>query len=334
MKAVCVRRFAPFAEAAIEEVPVPAPERDQVLVRVEAIETNYPDILVMEGKYQVKPPLPFIPGKGLAGTIEALGPGVTHLEVGQRIAAQLEHGAYAEMVCAPSAWCYPVPDSIAPDIAAASVLTYQTAWFALTDRAAFKPGERVLVLGAGGGVGIAAIQLAKALGAALVVGGTRGQDKAAFIREAGADDVVDLSAPDLRNALRAQIHALTHGAGVDIVIDPIGGEAFEPALRALAWRGRYVVVGFAGGQIPQARTNYLLVRNIGVLGLQASDYRDREPETSARAQATIFRLIERGSIAPKIGATYPLRQFAEALRALASGSARGKLILKPRAGDG
>lgn len=329
MKAVRVSRFAPFAQAAYGDFADPRPSPGEVVVAVEAAETNYPDILMMEGRYQVRPALPFVPGKGIAGRIVEVGEGVTTLHVGQHVAAQLEYGGYAELARVPVAWCYPIPEGITSTVAAASVLTYQTAWFALTDRANLKPGESVLVLGAGGGVGVAAMQIARALGAGIVVGGTRGEAKASFVRNSGADDVVDLAAADLRSALRARILGLTDGRGVDVVIDPIGGAVFEPALRALGWRGRYVVVGFAGGDIPIARTNYLLVRNISVLGLQSSDYRDRWPAASAQAQATVFRLIERGAVSPAVEATYQLDQFAHALALVASGRVRGKIILTP-----
>ncbi len=329
MKAVLVRRFGPFGDARLEEVDDPAPGVGEVVVAVEAAEVNFPDILMMEGKYQIKPALPFVPGKGVAGRVVALGEGVDDLALGQRVAVQLEHGGFAERVRAPRAWCYPVPDGIDAATAAASVLTYQTAWFAFADRAALKAGESVLVLGAGGGVGVAAIQLAKAMGAGLVIAGTRSTAKADVVLRAGADHVVDLAAPDLRESLRARIHALTDGRGVDVIIDPVGGTAFEPALRALAWRGRLVVIGFAGGEIPVARANYLLVRNIAVMGLQGSDYRDRWPAECAQAQARIFEFIRSGAITPEVGARYPLGRFADALAVLAAGEARGKLLLVP-----
>lgn len=334
MKAVLVRQFAPFADATIEEVADPQPKANDVIVAVEAIETNYPDVLIMEGRYQNKPPFPFTPGKGVAGRVIARGADVKDLTIGQRVAVQLEHGAYAERVCADRSWCYPVPEGIDAGTAAASVLTYQTVWFALTDRAQMKAGDTVLVLGAGGGIGIAALQLAKALGAATVIAGTRGTAKADLARQAGADHVVDLSADDLRNSLRAQIHKLTDGRGVDIIIDPVGGAVFEPALRALAWRGRLVVVGFTGGDIPQVRTNYLLLRNIAVTGLQGSDYRDRWPEESAKAQEAIFDFILKGAFTPEISATFPLSRFPEALELLATGQARGKILLIPDAIEG
>lgn len=327
MKAVLVRDFGPYRGAQVAEVADPVPAAGEVLVAVEAAEVNYPDMLMMEGRYQVKPALPFVPGKGLAGRVAALGDGVSDLAIGQRVAVQLEHGGYATRVVAPRAWCYPVPDGIDAAVAAASVLTYQTAWFAFADRAALKPGESVLVLGAGGGVGIAAVQLAKALGAGTVIAGTRGTAKADLVRRAGADHVVDLSAPDLRNSLRAAIHDLTGGRGVDVVIDPVGGAAFEPALRALAWRGRLVVIGFTGGEIPTVRANYLLVRNIAVTGLQSSDYRDRWPEACAEAQARIFDFIRDGAFCPEVGGRYRLERFADALDVLAAGEACGKVVL-------
>lgn len=333
MQAVVVRRFGPFADARVEAVDDPVPADDEVVVAVEAAEVNFPDILMMEGRYQVKPALPFVPGKGVAGRVIAVGAAVGDLAIGERVAVQLEHGGFAERVRAPRTWCYRVPEEIDAATAAASILTYQTAWFALTDRAGLKAGESVLVLGAGGGVGVAAIQLAKALGAGRVIAGTRSGAKAELVLRAGADEVVDLAAPDLRESLRARIHELTGGRGVDVIIDPIGGAAFEPALRALAWRGRLVVIGFAGGEIPVARANYLLVRNIAVMGLQGSDYRDRWPEACAEAQARIFEFIRTGAITPEIGARYPLAGFADALAVLAAGDARGKVLLIPDAAE-
>ncbi|MGU3497050.1 NADPH:quinone oxidoreductase family protein [Xanthobacteraceae bacterium A53D] len=327
MKAVLVRQFGPCEQARVEEMAAPTPAAGEVLIAVAAAEVNYPDLLMIEGRYQVKPQLPFVPGKGVAGRVLATGAGVDDLAVGQMVAAQLEHGAFAEQVSVPRHWCYPVPPGIDAPTAAAAVITYQTAWFALTDRAAMQAGETVLVLGAGGGVGIAAIQLAKALGAKTVIAGTRGTAKAELVLQAGADHVVDLAMDNLRDGLRARIRDLTGGEGVDIIIDPVGGAVFEPALRALNWRGRLVVVGFTGGEIPVARGNYLLVRNISVVGLQGSDYRDRWPEACAQAQARIFELIAGGAMRPEVGARYHLSQFAEALRVVGTGEARGKLVL-------
>ena len=328
MKAILVREFAPGGDVNVEAVDEPIPENDEVIVGVEAAEINYPDLLMMEGNYQVKPPLPFILGKGAAGRVVALGAGVSNLQLGQRVAAQVEHGAFCERMRVRQSLCYPIPNGISAEIACASLLTYQSAWFALIDRAVFKPGETVLVLGAGGGVGIAAIHLAKALGADLVIAGTRGTSKVDLVRRAGADHVVDVSRTDVRESLRAEVYAQTEGRGVDVTIDPVGGPFFEPALRALAWRGRHIILGFAGGEIPVARTNYLLVRNITVSGLQASDYRDRWPEACAEAQSQIFSFITRGLFSPEISEVYPFHRFTEALEKLRRGEARGKILLR------
>lgn len=325
MKAVVVKAFGPIENATLEDVAEPKPGPNEVVVVVEAAEANYPDLLMMEGRYQVKPTLPFVPGKGCAGRIVELGPGVKDLALGQRVAVQLEHGAFAEKVCVRCELCYPAPDGIDARTAAASVLTYQTAWFALTDRARLQPGETVLVLGSGGGVGIAAIQLAKMMGASLVIGATRGSAKHDLIKTAGADAIIDTSLADLRE----QVLAATGKRAVDIVIDPVGGPSFEPALKTLAWRGRLIVVGFVGGHIPQARANYLLVKNIAVIGLQASDYRDRWPKACAEAQAAIFAAIERGDFKPLVSAVYPISEFKSALAALRNGEIGGKAVLVP-----
>jgi NADPH2:quinone reductase len=327
VKAVVVRQFGPTESHQVESLPDPVPGPADVVIEVEAAETNYPDVLVVSGKYQVKPPLPFTPGKGAAGRIAAVGSQVKNFAIGQRVAAQVEYGAYAEKLRTPASTCYPVPDSVNAVDAAASLLTHQTAWFALKDRARFSPGERVLVLGAGGGVGVASIQIAKALGAGFVIAGTRGTAKLDAVRAAGADAVVDLSQPNLRDGLRINVQRLTQGHGVDIVLDPIGGAAFEAALRCLAWRGRHVVMGFAGGDIPSVRANYLLVKNIEVSGLQASDYRDRCPEDAAEAQAEIFHMIDSGLFRPLVTETLPLESFAVALAKLETGRARGKIVL-------
>lgn len=328
MKAVIVRKFGSPEDVRVEDIIDPAPKSDEVLIDVEAAEMNYPDILVIEGRYQAKPPLPFVPGKVAVGRVAMLGGRVMNLSLDARVAAQVEHGAYAEKVCAPAQNCFPVPTGLSSTKAAALGLTYQTAWFALADRAGFVPGETVLVMGAGGGVGIAAIQLAKALGARLVIGASRGSAKTKAVREAGADHVLDLSRPNLREELRAEVRALTGEDGVDIVIDPIGGPATEAAMRALAWRGRLVVVGFAAGDIPIIKSNYLLVKNIAVSGLQWSDYRDRRPADVAQAQAAIFKLATEGKINPHIDTVIRLDDFADGLARLKEGRVTGKIIMK------
>lgn len=334
VKAVVVHAFGPPESAGVEIVADPVPGPGEVLVAVEASETNYPDILVMEGRYQVKPPLPFSPGKNAAGRVAALGEGTRSFAIGDRVAVQVEYGAYAELISAPASACFPIPETVGTLDAAALGLTYQTIWFALKRRASFKPPESVLVLGAAGGLGVAGIQLAKALGSATVIGATRGTAKAATVRAAGADHVLDLSGPDVRDRLRDEVKAVTAGQGVDIVLDPVGGAFTDAAMRALAWEGRLVVLGFAAGDIPTIRANYLLVKNIAVSGLQWSDYRDRTPELMKAAQDELFDLNARGLIKPIVSEVLPLEGFASALSKLRAGAAEGKIMLDLTAGAG
>lgn len=329
MKAVLVRDFAPFDQARLEEIADPVPGNGEVVVDVHAAEANYPDILVIEGRYQVKPPLPFSPGKAASGIISALGEGVTGFAVGDRVAVQVEYGAYAEKLVARAESCFQMPDGMKFETAAALGLVYQTSWFALVERAGFRPGETVLVLGASGGVGSAAIQLAKALGAANVIACSRGEEGARVARALGADHVIDAGMEDLHEGLRSQVNKITGGHGADVVIDPVGGAAHTAALRAMAWCGRMVIVGFAAGDIPLIRSNYLLVKNIAVMGLQWSDYRDREPEKVVAVQERIFSLWQEGRLDPHVSAVLPLADFYKALEALKKGSARGKIILSP-----
>ncbi len=334
MRAVIVEGFGPIEGAAVREVPEPQPGAGEVLIALGAADVNFPDILVMEGAYQVKPPLPFSPGKAGAGTVEAVGPGVSGFKPGDRVAFEVEYGAYAEKLVAAEHLCYPLPEGISSVQAAALSLVYQTAHFALVERAGFQPGDHVLVLGASGGVGLAAVQLARALGAGKVIAGVRSPQKAEIVDARGADLVVDLSSETLRDDLRTQVHEATGGHGADVVIDPVGGAAHAAALRAMAWRGRMVIIGFASGEIPQIRSNYLLVKNISVSGLQWSDYRERDPGTVAAVQAEIFALCKSGKLVPHISRVFPLDGFAEALGMLKAGEAEGKIVLSFGAGEG
>lgn len=230
--------------------------------------------------------------------VSAVGEGVRHCRIGDRVLVQVEHGAYAEQVLADDEDSHVIPDSMGFNEAAAMGLVYQTAHFALIDRGHFRPGETVLVTGAGGGVGLAAIQLVKALGGTALAG-TRSPAKADAIRAAGADAIIDLGAPNLRDALREQVFAAIAGRGADVVLDPVGGDVFDAAIRALAWRGRIVVIGFAAGRIPEIRANYLLVKNISASGLQWSDYRERDPAWVRRAQRELFELYQVGRLRPR-----------------------------------
>lgn len=329
MKAVLVRDFAPFEQAGLEETADPLPGANEVVIDVRAAEANYPDILVIEGRYQIKPPLPFSPGKAASGVVSAVGEGVSGLAPGDRVAVQVEYGAYAEKLVARAESCFGMPDGMEFETAAALGLVYQTSWFALVERGGFKTGENVLVLGASGGVGSAAIQLAKALGAAKVIACSRGEEGARVARALGADHVIDTGMENLHEGLRSQVNEITDGHGADVVIDSVGGATHAAALRAMAWCGRMVIVGFAAGDIPLIRSNYLLVKNIAVLGLQWSDYRDREPKKVIAVQEKIFSLWQEGRLDPHVSAVLPLADFHKALAALKEGRASGKIILTP-----
>lgn len=329
MKAIVVREFGPPESIRVEDFPVPRPEDDQVLVDVHAAGVNFPDILVMGGKYQVLPPRPFVAGKECAGVVAAVGKSVTNCRPGDRVLAWMEHGAFAECTVASQNNCFVMPDAMSFEEGACFGLVYQTAHFALVKRAAMRAGEVVLVTGATGGVGLAAVQLAKALGA-VVVAAVSTPEKAEVARSCGADHVVDTSATNLRDSLRDQLRKATGGRLADVVIEQVGGDVFDASLRALAWSGRLVVVGFAGGRIPEVKANYLLVKNIAVLGLQISDYRDHHQAEMRKVMAELFDLYRRGKAKPLVSGVYPLAEFARAFEAITARKAIGKLALRVR----
>ena len=329
MRAILVNDFGPPDALNIAETAEPVPGPDQVLVTVRAAPVNYVDLLMIDGSYQFLPSLPFIPGKGPAGVVTALGAGVAGLRVGDRVLAMAEQGGYAEMVTVRADQCYRLPAAMSFTEAASLSLVYDTAWFALRERARIESGETVLVLGASGGVGQAAVQLAHAMGARVLAGISRAEREPA-VRAAGADAVIDLSAADLREKLRTQVYAATEGRGADIVLDPLGGAVFEAAVRALAWRGRLVVIGFASGAIPSIKTNYLLLKNIEISGLQISDYRKRRPEQVAACFAELFSLYERDEVKPAPVILFPLERASEALTALRDRRIAGRAVLQLR----
>jgi NADPH2:quinone reductase len=283
----------------------------------------------MGGKYQILPQRPFVPGKECAGVVAAVGESVTTCKPGDRVLAWMESGAFAEQAVCTQDNCFVLPEPMSFEEGACFGLVYQTAHFALVERADLRAGEIVLVTGASGGVGLAAVQIAKALGAT-VVAAVSTPDKAEIAWRNGADHVIDVSVPNLRDSLREQLHKATGGRGADVVIEQVGGDVFAASLRALAWSGRLVVVGFASGRIPEVKANYLLVKNIAVLGLQISDYRDRQPRAMRRVMGELFDWYDQGSIAPLVSRVYPLRDFASAFAAIAARQAIGKLALAVR----
>jgi NADPH2:quinone reductase len=326
MKAIVIDEFKPPEQLSIGNLPDPALGDDSVLIEVRAAAVNYPDLLVVQGKYQILPERPFAPGKDAAGIVRAVGRNVTRVKAGDRVVAQLEYGAYAELVSARQESCFKLPDSMPFFDAAAMGLVYQTAYFALVERGGYKPGEKVLVTGAAGGVGSAAVQLVKGLGG-IALAAVNSDEQASFLRDMGADAIIDLNVPNLRDAVREQVRAATADHGADVLLDTLGGDPFDASLRAMAWCGRAVIIGFAAGRIPEVKVNYLLVKNIGVSGLQWSDYRQRQPKKVDAVQQEIFRLYEQGALRPQIAGTYPLDRAGEALTLLASGQVSGKYVL-------
>ncbi|HKA43257.1 MAG TPA: NADPH:quinone oxidoreductase family protein, partial [Burkholderiales bacterium] len=310
----------------LETLPDPTPGPDDVLIAVRAASVNFPDLLVIAGTYQNLPATPFVPGKDLAGTVTAVGTNVSTVSPGERVTAQIEYGAFAERAIISSRNCYPLPARMSFAEGAAMGLVYLTAHFALMERGGLKAGEIVLVNGAAGGVGLAAVQVAKACGAT-VVASVGSDEKAALARANGADHVVRTDVAELREDFRRQIFTAVGRAGVDLVIDPVGGDVFDASLRAIAWCGRIVTVGYASGRVPEVKAGLLLVKNISLVGLQVSDYRDRTPEKFSRVQRDLIALYEAGKLKPHVMACYPLESFREALLAVAERRALGKVVL-------
>lgn len=331
MKAVVAHAFGAFEALRVQDWPDPVPGHGEVVVDVMAAGVNFSDLLVTGGQYQVLPKLPFVPGEEAAGIVAAVGQGVDTCAVGDRVLVLVDGGAYAERVLAPQPSCFVLPRTMGFPEAAGFALVFQTAHCALVDRANLQPGEVVLVTGAAGGVGLAVVQLARALGAR-VLAGVSAAGKEGVARAAGADAIVDLSRPNPRDSIRDDVHALTEGRGADVVVEVVGGEVFEGAFRSLAWRGRLVVVGFAGGRIPSIVANRILLRNVAVTGLHSSDYRQRHPEWMRRVQSELFALHERGLVRTELAGSFPLEDAPRALAQLRDRRAAGKIVLTTERG--
>ena len=308
----------------LAELPSPQPGPGQVLIAVKAAGVNFPDTLIIQNKYQFKPALPFSPGGELAGTITAVGPEVKGYQAGQNVIAFTGWGGFAEEIVADAIKLIPMPPGVPFDIAASFVMTYGTSLHALRDRAALKAGETLLVLGAAGGVGLAAVELGKVLGAR-VIAAASSDEKLAVCKEHGADETINYSTEDLRE----RIKALTEGKGVDVIYDPVGGGYSEPALRSMAWRGRFLVVGFANGEIPSIPLNLTLLKGCSIVGVFWGDYARREPKSNARDLMELVGMMQAGTIKPLISARYPLAKAADALNAVMQRKVTGKVVLVP-----
>jgi NADPH:quinone reductase-like Zn-dependent oxidoreductase len=313
----------------LTELPDPVPAKGQLLVRVKACAINYPDVLIIEDKYQFKPPRPFAPGGEIAGIVEAVGEGVEGWREGDRLISMLGHGGLAEKVLVDARMALPLPPERSFEEGAALILTYATSIHALLDRGRLKEGQTLLVLGAAGGVGIAAVELGKAYGAR-VIAAVSSTEKAAAAREAGADDaLVYPRGPfdkDQSKALAQQFKDAVGPNGADIVYDPVGGDYAEPALRSIAWEGRYLVVGFPAG-IPRLPLNLTLLKSCDVCGVFWGAFAARDPKANAAHIQTLFRLWSEGKIAPKVSRTWPLEQGGEAIAYMAARKAIGKLVV-------
>lgn len=306
------------------ELPEPAAPADGVVIDVAAVGCNFSDILIGQGKYQVKPTLPFAPGSEIAGTVRAVGPDVTDLTPGTRVLALLPYGGYASAAVAKRAQVFPIPDSMPADEAACLGVAYQTAYLGLLDRGALKAGETLLVHAAAGGVGLAAVQVGKALGARVIA--TAGsEEKLALAKAHGADEGLNYRAPDWHT----QVLALTGGRGADVVYDPVGGDVFHLSTKCIAFDGRIVVIGFASGTIPEVKLNRVMLKNIAVTGLHIWAYREHAPERLASAMRALIDLYGDGKIRLEVSQAYALQDAPLALRALASRKTVGKLVLKP-----
>lgn len=328
MRAVRIERLGEIGNGALVEIPDPVAGPGEIVLQVEAAPVNYVDIVTMTGRYQFTPELPYTPGKGPAGTVLEVGPGVDGLRPGDRVLAMAEYGGYAERAVVGEAQCHRLPDAVSTTDAAAMAVSFDTAWMALVDRAQMRPGESVLVLGGSGAVGQATIQLARAMGAGRVLTSASTPQRVPPQFSDDPEGVIDLSQGDLRESIRTQVHAVLPD-GVDIVIDALGGDAFDGAIRSLAWRGRIVSIGYAAGRIPTLKVNYLLLKNITASGLQISDYRKRFPELVDQAFTEIFTHVVEGRVHPPPVETLPLEGWETALHRLDSRAAERRLVLLP-----
>ena len=322
MKAVLCRAFGPPETLAVETVDPPAPGQGEVRIAVAAVGVNFPDLLLIEGKYQVRPPFPFSPGLECAGTVTELGPGAEGPAPGTRVLAYCSHGCMAEEVVTPAGTVIPIPDSMPFDVAAAFPVVYGTGYHALVGRAALAEGETLLVLGASGGVGLSSVEIGKRLGATVIAAASSDR-KLALAQEHGADHLVNYGSEDLRE----RVKALTGGRGADVIYDPVGGDLFDTSMRCIAWNGRLLVIGFASGRIAEARTNIVLLKEISVVGVAWGAFAFKDPAANHAYFAELLRWYEVGALRPLVSRRLPLEEAPAALQAFQTRSVVGKQVL-------
>ena len=324
MKAVLCKAWGPPESLVVEDVPAPKAGRGQIVVAVKACGVNFPDTLIIQGKYQVRPELPFSPGGEIAGLVKEVGEGVRGFHTGDAVIAFAGYGGYAEEMAVDAARAVAMPPGVDFSTAAAFVVTYATTHHALKDIAKLRAGETLLVLGAAGGTGLAAVELGHLAGAR-VIAAASSDDKLETCRRYGADVTINYEREDLREALRNM--AGDKGGGIDVVYDPVGGKYAEPALRATAWRGRYLVIGFASGEIPKFPLNLPLLMERQVLGVYWGEFSRREPEANLQNLKQLAGWLLEGKLKPYISTTYPLARAADALHDLLARKAQGKIVL-------
>ena len=322
MRAILCKELGPADKLVIEDVPSPQVSGDGVKVKVKAAGLNFPDTLIIEGKYQIKPELPFSPGGEMAGEIIEVGPDVKNLKPGMRVMGLTGYGSFAEEKVIGESRVIPVPDGMKDETAAAFSMVYGTSYHALKQRANIQPGETLLVLGASGGVGLAAVELGKAMGAK-VIAAASSDDKLQVAKEAGADDLINYTDEDLKEALKSR-----YPQGIDVIYDPVGDRFTEPALRNMAWNGRFLIVGFAAGEIPKIPANLTLLKGCSVVGVFWGAFTAKEPKEHIQNVKELMQLFAEGKINPRVSEVFPFEQYEDALAALSSRRAKGKVVLK------
>jgi NADPH2:quinone reductase len=322
MRALVCSEYGPPEQMVLEERSDPIPGVGEVLVNVRAAGINFPDVLVIAGTYQVKIPPPFVPGNEVAGIIEAVGEGVSRLKPGDRVIATPSGGAFADKCVVAEKLCLPLPGALSFEQGAGFTITYATTYHAFHQCTELQAGETVLVLGAAGGVGSTAVEIAKAMGARVIAAAST-EDKLQFAREAGADETINYTEVSLRDAIKE----LTGGKGVDVVYDPVGGELAQMALRSLAWHGRYLVIGFACGDIPDFPANIALLKEASIIGVWWGTWAARNPGQSVQNMVELATMVEAGELKPRVTESYPLERYVDAFAAITERRARGKVVL-------
>lgn len=323
MRAILCKEYGPAETLVIEDVTSPVVKGHGVKVRVKAAGLNFPDTLIIEGKYQLKPTMPFSPGGEMSGEVIEVGEKVTRFKPGDRVAGLTGYGAFAEEVVVPEQNILPIPESMSDEKAAAFSMVYGTSYYALKQRANIQPGETLLVLGASGGVGLATVELGKAMGAHVIAAASTAE-KLAVAKEAGADELINYTEKPLKDAVKR----LTNSKGVDVIYDPVGGDFTEQALRAMAWNGRHLIIGFAAGDIPKIPANLTLLKGCSVVGVFWGSFTQREPQNSAQNMMELLKLFSEGKINPRISEVFEFEDYEKALGALTGRTATGKIVLK------